>query len=268
VTDNLAQSIVPKLVTALRQSGQLTGRQQQAVNLLARWDDNMTTSSAAASVWWTFWGDYISAAFQPWWESARVPVSKDSDGLALSSWPTSLTEDLDAWTTGSGPPASSAFTLPSGAHRTSSQVMRQAFDTAVAHLASQLHGAPSTWTWGRLHTRQFPSLTGASALGYGPRPSSGDAWTVDAAEGGLDSDTGPSWRMVVDFSGGGSGPVLAEGIYPGGQSENPASPWYDDLISYWWDDRLLPMPTAGTEAGSLRWALHPANLAAMAVGRG
>jgi penicillin amidase len=268
VTDNLAQSIVPQLVAALRQSGDLTQRQQQAVNLLARWDDNMTSSSAAASVWWTFWGDYISAAFQPWWKSAKVPVSKDSAGLALSSWPTSLTEDLDAWTTGSGPPASSAFTLPSGGKRTTSQVMRQAFDTAVSHLASKLGGAPSTWTWGRLHTRQFPSLTGASALGYGPRASSGDAWTVDAAEGGLNSDTGPSWRMVVDFSTGVSGPVLAEGVYPGGQSENPASPWYDDLTDYWWDDRLLPMPTAGTEAGTLRWTLRPVSSAAMAVGRG
>jgi penicillin amidase len=273
VTDNLAQSVVPKLVAALRQSGGLTEREQAALNLLARWDDNMTTGSAAASVWWTFWGDYISATFQPWWKSAKVPVSKDSDGLALSSWPTSLTEDLDAWTTGTGsPPSRSAFTLPSGSDRPMSQVMRQAFGTAVSHLASKLGGAPSAWTWGRLHTREFPSLTRALALGYGPRASSGDAWTVDAAEGGLDSDTGPSWRMVVDFSrggtSGGNGPVLAEGVYPGGQSENPASPWYDDLISYWWDDRLLPMPMAGTEAGSSRWTLHPASSAAMAVGRG
>jgi penicillin amidase len=91
---------------------------------------------------------------------------------------------------------------------------------------------------------------------------------VDAAEGGLDSDTGPSWRMVVDFTADGSGPVLAEGVYPGGQSENPVSPWYDDLIDYWWDDRLLPMPTAGTEAGSVRWTLRPVSSSAMAVGRG
>ena len=166
----------------------------------------MTTGSAAASIWWTFWGDYISATFQPWWKSAKVPTSKDQAGLALSSWPTSLTEDLDAWTTGTGsPPSVSAFTLPSGVNRPMSQVMRQAFDTAVAHLASKLGGSPSTWAWSKLHTREFPSLTGASGLGYGPRASSGDAWTVDAAEGGLNSSVGPSWRMVIDFSGA-SGP--------------------------------------------------------------
>ncbi|HWG12663.1 MAG TPA: penicillin acylase family protein [Streptosporangiaceae bacterium] len=271
VTDNLAAAVVPKLVAALRQSGRLSQRDQAAVKLLSGWDGNMTQSSAAASVWWTFWGDYLSATFQPWWTSKHVPVSKDRPGLALSSWPTSLTEDLAAWTTGSAPP--SAFSLPSGAHGTAAQVMRQAFGTATAHLASKLGGAPATWTWGKLHTRQFPSLTGADALGYGPRASSGDAWTVDAAEGGLNSGIGPSWRMVVDFSGSGSGsgaartgPELAEGVYPGGQSENPASPWYDDLISPWWADRSLPMPTAGASAGALRWTLHPPDSVTAAEG--
>jgi penicillin amidase len=48
---------------------------------------------------------------------------------------------------------------------------------------------------------------------------------------------------------------VAEGVYPGGQSENPASPWYDDLISRWWADQTLPMVTAGRPAGSLRWTL-------------
>ncbi|HEY0718645.1 MAG TPA: penicillin acylase family protein [Streptosporangiaceae bacterium] len=261
VTDNLAAAVVPKLIAAVRQSGHLSPQDQAAARLLSSWDGNMTQSSAAASVWWTFWGDYLSAAFQPWWTSRHVPVGRDRDGLALSSWPTSLTEDLAAWTTGSAPP--SAFILPSGAHRTAGQVMRQAFGAAVAHLAAKLGGAPATWSWGKLHTRQFPSLTGADALGYGPRASSGDGWTVDAAEGGLNSSVGPSWRMVVDFSGSGAGaprtgPDLAEGVYPGGQSENPASPWYDDLISRWWADQSLPMPIPGRSAGSLRWVLYPA----------
>ncbi len=183
----------------------------------------MTTGSAAASVWWTFWGDYISAAFQPWWTAAHVPVGKDRAALSLSSWPTSLTEDLTAWTSGQAPP-SAAFTLPSGAHRSAAQVMRAAFGTAVAHLAATLGGAPGSWTWGRLHTRYFPSLTGASGLGYGPRASSGDGWTVDAAEGGLESSIGPSWRMIVGFPGSGGWPSTAEGRVPGRAEREPGVP--------------------------------------------
>jgi penicillin amidase len=245
VTDYLAAQIVPKLLAALRQApgvSALSGPEKAAMSLLARWNASMTTGSAAASVWWIFWGDYISAVFQPWWTSAGVPVSQDRAALALSSWPTSLTEDLTAWTLGTAPPGA-PFSLPSGARRTPAQAMRAAFSAAVTHLEGKLGGAPAGWTWGRLHTRYFPSLTGAAGLGYGPRAASGDDWTVNAAEGGLESEVGPSWRMIVDFTG--PGALTAEGVYPGGQSENPASPWYADLIADWWDGRYLPMPVAG-----------------------
>ena len=135
--------------------------------------------------------------------------------------------------------------------------MRLAFATAVSHLSSTLGGAPASWTWGRLHSREFPSLSNANGLGYGPRPDGGDPFTPDAADGGLVSNAGPSWRMIVTLSSAG---VRAEGVYPGGQSENPASPWYDDLVPLWWDGQYLPVPAPGPPAGSLRWALLPPGL--------
>ncbi len=108
---------------------------------------------------------------------------------------------------------------------------------------------------GRLHSRQFPSLTQADALGYGPRAAGGDPWTVDAADSGLVARQGPSWRMIAAWTGPGTG--TAEGIYPGGQSENPASPWYEDQVADWWNGRYLPMPPAGSAAGVIRWTLRP-----------
>jgi penicillin amidase len=153
-------------------------------------------------------------------------------------------------------PGNSAFTAPGGPRRTAHEVMRAAFGTAVARLAARLGGPPATWAWGRLHTRQFPSVTQAPGLGYGPRASSGDAWTIDAADGGLESHAGPSWRMIVAWAGRGS--AAAEGVYPGGQSENPASAWYSDQMADWWDGRYLPMPpAAGYAAGPILWHLSP-----------
>jgi penicillin amidase len=195
-------------------------------------------------------GDYLSAVFQPWWNAAKVPTGKDHEGLRVSVDQVSLDEDLQAWTLGD--PANPAFDLPSGPRRTAPQVMRQAFATAVAHLASVLGGAPASWTWGRLHARAFSALSGADGLGYGPRPAGGDPFTPDAADGGLTAGTGPSWRMIVTLSTAG---VSAEGVYPGGQSENPASPWYTDQIPLWWDGRYLPVPAPGRAAGSLTWTL-------------
>jgi len=253
LTDRLARRIVPRLLAALRR-GHPSAQQRAAAAQLRDWDETMAQTSAAAALWWTFWGDYLDAVFQPWWRAAKVPVHRDRPGLAVSPQQFSLDEVLASWTTTD--PGNSAFSPPGGPHRTAPVVMRAAFATAVAHMADTLHGAPAGWTWGRLHSRQFPSVTQADALGYGPRASGADSWTVNAADGGLVSHQGPSWRMIVAWAG--HGTATGQGVYPGGQSENPASPWYEDQMSDWWDGRYLPMPPAGGyAAGPVVWSLRP-----------
>lgn len=49
--------------------------------------------------------------------------------------------------------------------------------------------------------------------------------TINAANG----QHGPSWRMVVQLS----GETEAYGVYPGGQSGNPGSRYYDDFVDSW-----------------------------------
>ena len=250
LTDGLARQMVPSLLAALKRDHGLTPVQQQAAALLKNWNDAMTTPSAAASVWFTFWADYLSAVFQPWWTAKHVPVHLDRVGLTIDPYQASLDEVLASWTRGDQ--HNPAFTPPGGPRRDATTVMRTAFATAVSGLARQLGGAPSSWSWGRLHSRRFPSLTGATGLGYGPQPSGGDPWTPDGAYGGMQSTAGPSWRMIASWTRGGT--PQGEGIYPGGQSENPASAWYENLIADWWAGRYLPMPAAGSggSAGSVR----------------
>ncbi|MGH3153975.1 MAG: penicillin acylase family protein, partial [Streptosporangiaceae bacterium] len=253
LTDQLAVRIVPKILTALTGTA-LSSAERSAVQLLATWNDTMAAGSATATIWWTFWRDYLSDVFQPWWNHGHVPTAKDPGGLDVSAQnQPSLDEDLEAWTLGD--PANPAFTLPSGQPRTAPQVMRAAFATAVSHLASTLGGVPGSWTWGRIHSRAFPALSGSDGLGYGPRAAGGDPFTPDAADGGLTARSGPSWRMIVTLSAAG---VNARGVYPGGQSENPASPWYENLVPLWWDGQYLPLPVPGRPAGSLTWRLQAA----------
>jgi penicillin amidase len=267
LADELANRVRPAVLSALG-GASLSSSERTAAQLLGTWNATMAASSAAATIWWTFWNDYLSDVFQPWWEHAKVPVDKDRAGLAVSADQVSLDEDLEAWTLGD--PANPAFSLPSGSSRTAPQVIRKAFATAVAHLSATLGGAPSSWAWDRLQSREFPALSGAGGLGYGPRPSGGDAFTPDAADGGLTATAGPSWRMIVSLSSAG---VTAQGVYPGGQSENPASPWYADQIPLWWDGQYLPVPEPASAqsqpaqsqpaqpqpgAGTLTWTLTTA----------
>jgi penicillin amidase len=259
LTDPLAARILPAVVRTLSAAG-LSGTDAAALGLLRSWNDQMGAGSPAASLWWTFWGSYLDTVFAPWWRAGKVPASEDSSALGVGAGSAPLDEDLEAWTLGApptGPPPagqpSAVLAGPDGTGPgTVPAAVTTAFRRAVAHLSATLGGAPGSWTWGRLHTRSFPALTGASGLGYGPRAAGGDPFTEDAADGGLDATVGPSWRMIAALSPAG---VSARGIYPGGQSENPASPWYANLVERWWDGQYLPLPVPGTPAGPVTWTL-------------
>jgi penicillin amidase len=56
-------------------------------------------------------------------------------------------------------------------------------------------------------------------------PIGGDRNIVNATA----ENHGPSWRMIVEMT----SPPAALGIYPGGQSGNPGSRYYDNFIDDW-----------------------------------
>ncbi len=68
-------------------------------------------------------------------------------------------------------------------------------------------------------------LQGLPAFSRFNIPIGGDSNTVNAAS----KNHGPSWRMIVEMT----SPPTALGIYPGGQSGNPGSKYYNDFIDEW-----------------------------------
>jgi penicillin G amidase len=241
--DYLASEITPVLLDALSNAG-LSGAAQSASLLLSRWDYRMETDSTAATIWWTFWQAYLSATFDPYWKAQHVTVNRSEVSDALG-------QDLEAWTLND--PTNPGFTS-GGSSRTAADVMRIAFASAVTTLTKQLGSDPNSWTWGKVHQRALENLAQISGLNYGPRPDRGDANTPLAAPD-FPSTHGPSWRMVVDWGAG-----TFQGIYPGGQSENPSSPWYENRVDTWWNGKYAAMLTADAAAsagGVKAWSLHP-----------
>jgi penicillin amidase len=253
--DFLASEIVPILVQALA-GAQLTTSEQQARDLLASWDFRMETDSAAASIWSTFWQSYLSQSFDPWWKDKNVTVDRHELDDALG-------QDLEAWALAGEttcPPAACGEGCPIGVRCEPSAggslnlALTTAFQAAFSSLSKQLGGDPGSWTWGKLHTRTLENLAQVSGLNYGPRPDRGDANTPLAA-GGSPSTHGPSWRMVVDW-----GTKTFSGIYPGGQSENPASSWYENKVDTWWSGLYAPMLSADEASfapGVATWSMQP-----------
>jgi penicillin amidase len=242
--DYLAAEIVPVLLKSLS-GDKLSAAEASAASLLRSWDYRMDTNSAAATVWWYFWGWYMSETFQPWWKSRNVKVDMGDvwDGLG---------QDLETWTLSR--PDNRVFSAPGVGARTAADAQRKAFHKLIGDLVKTYGPDPRTWSYGRGHQRVLENLAEVKGLSYGPRPDRGDGNTPLAA-GGYPSTHGPSWRMVVDW-----GSHTFQGVYPGGQSENPASAWYTDRVNAWWGGELRPMLTADAAAsagGTLTWSMHP-----------
>jgi penicillin amidase len=242
--DFLASEIVPVLLQSLANE-HLSLRESAALDLLRGWDYRMDANSAAATVWAYFWSDYVYETFHPWWKSRAVRVEMQEVTDALG-------QDLETWTLHD--PANRAFSAPGVGSRTAVEAQTTAFRKEIASLTKQLGSDPKSWTWGRVHQRELENLAQISGLSYGPRADRGDGNTPLAAPD-FPSTHGPSWRMVVDW-----GIGTFEGVYPGGQSENPASDWYANLVDTWWAGGLRPMLTAAgatTAKGTRTWSAQP-----------
>jgi len=242
--DFLASELVPVLLKSLS-SAQLNPKESAAVGLLRNWDYRMGTSSAAATIWDYFWGWDVAETFTPWWKSRAVHVDMGDVFDALG-------QNLETWTLHD--PANRAFSAPGVGSRNAADAQITAFRKVIVELVKELGPDPNSWTWGRVHKRVLENLAQVSGLNYGPRPDRGDGNTP-LAGGGFPSTQGPSWRMVVDW-----GAHTFQAVYPGGQSENPASDWYTNRVDTWWDGLLDPMlsaDAAASAAGVRTWSLHP-----------
>ena len=104
-------------------------------------------------------------------------------------------------------------------------IARASFQTAVLNLASE-HGEPGeAWRWSAVRPSRLDHLARIPGLGRSGLPTSGQYGVIRATT----STSGQSWRMVVAL---GEKPE-AWGLYPGGQSGNPGSRYYDNFVDDW-----------------------------------
>jgi penicillin amidase len=98
------------------------------------------------------------------------------------------------------------------------------------------------WRWDEIRHQNIWHVLHLKSLSALDIPVQGGPGTLNPSAGA--GTHGSSWRMVVDL-----GPVIrAWGVYPGGQSGNPLSPWYADRIAKWADGELDELPFPATPA--------------------
>ncbi|WP_178984779.1 penicillin acylase family protein [Winogradskyella helgolandensis] len=100
-----------------------------------------------------------------------------------------------------------------------------AFKSAAERLI-EIKAEKGDYTWLKYKaTYAGHLLQGLPAFSVFDIPIGGDRSIVNATS----EDHGPSWRMIVEMT----SPPTALGIYPGGQSGNPGSKYYDNFIDNW-----------------------------------
>lgn len=80
--------------------------------------------------------------------------------------------------------------------------------------------------WGKQNALNINHLLGLPHFSHQNLFTGGDKNSINA----ISKTHGPSWRMIVELH---PDSVLAHVVYPGGQSGNPGSYYYDNFINHW-----------------------------------
>jgi penicillin G amidase len=211
----------------LRRAAQNTST--AAAKLLLDWDCAFTADSQAATLY-EFWDAELRDAL------TRLVVPMEAQKVAGKL---SLAKTLQEVAR----PRVAVFGQSPEAARDS--LLLQSLHAAEVKLSAKLGRDPKNWSWGKLHRVSFHHPLGSMPQGEalfdrGPIPRPGDGTTVNATYFGgssFDQLAGASYREIFDLSDWDN----AVGINVPGQSGQPGSAHYDDLLPLWAHGQYVPL---------------------------
>ncbi|QQL48632.1 penicillin acylase family protein [Mucilaginibacter ginkgonis] len=235
-TDNysiMARDILPTFI-AMTDASKLKGDQLKAFNLVSKWNKRYNADEVGATVF-NFWWKYF---YQFTWNDE---FAKKGTNYATPSRTKTLELVLkdpnSKWFDDKNTPAK----------ENCADMVRKALAEAVSQLHKKFGPMGDKWQWGLVKETAVNHMGNIPGMGSGIFKAGGWHNIVNA----LGDDHGPSWRMVVQV-----GPqVEGYGIYPGGQSGNPGSYYYDDMLQTWRDgklDKLLFMQSANDAPSKIK----------------
>ncbi len=120
-------------------------------------------------------------------------------------------------------------------------VVLKAFQKAAESIEEWKAAYNDELTWAKYKSTDIVHLARLPAFSVNDVMNGGNRNIINATS----HRHGPSWRMVVEVTP--QGPN-AFGVYPGGQSGNPGSPFYHNMVSQWEQGKYFPMPLLTLDA--------------------
>ena len=196
-----------------------------ATEMMQRWDATLNRDSGAA------------ALYEVCLRELRKAVSA-KEGIETLRGRSSLENVL----TELGEPSSQVFGADAVEGR--NQLLLQTLDSAWKETEQLLGSDPQKWSWGKLHTIRFRhSLDrlpeAAASMDLGPLSRPGDGYTVNATGGGdnFEQEGGASYREILDTADW----DRSLAVNTPGQSGQPGSPHYSDLLPLWDQGQYFPL---------------------------
>jgi penicillin amidase len=208
-----ARTILPTLISHLKEQN-LTEEESKILNVLKTWNYESKAMQAAPLIFENWWSNLFRLIWQD-------EMSRENGRL---KWPRSdVTFDLIL-----NQPENTFFDITTTADQkeTLSDLVFRAFRQTKEELEKTFGSMGKSWAWGKARGTDINHLARIPGLGRVDLLTNGDRGIVNATG----KNHGPSWRMVVELDPAG---VQAWAIYPGGQSGNPGSYYYDNMVDDW-----------------------------------
>jgi penicillin amidase len=180
------------------------------LELLKTWNLSNEVDAKGATVFNVLWDNFESAIFND--------EFKNAPHVVMHPFESSLLE---------GVLKDSAYKFIDNIETTQKETLPDEVTLAFKNAAAELKQieANGKLEWAKYKGTRISHLTKLSPFSSPELNIGGGTHCINAAK----SDHGPSWRMVVSLT----AETEAYGVYPGGQSGNPGSKFYDNFIDYW-----------------------------------
>ncbi|WP_411768100.1 penicillin acylase family protein [Winogradskyella sp. A3E31] len=206
-----ASELLPYMFENMDTSG-LTSEENDILNIIKNWDYVSNIEELAPSIWDSWWTNLYPLIWDEYDQKEDMVLKKPFTYNAISMLKNNPEDEF-------------MDILDTPEIETSHDLFLIAFkETTKELIAWKAENGDYNWQHYK-GTYVAHLLQGLPAFSRFDLPIGGDRNTVNAAG----KNWGPSWRLIVEMT----SPPTALGIYPGGQSGNPGSKYYDNYIDEW-----------------------------------